>query len=1025
MNKNFLGNKRLDSVPLSGAGVSGRLTLSWNLFTRCVRSVGSFIVLASLGGQMGGFPSVGALEIATIERSSPVDFEREILPLFNANCLACHNETKSKAGLILETPQTILAGGDSGPSVVPGKASESLLLIAAAHLDEDLIMPPEGNKSNARNFTPSELGLLSLWIAQGAKGEVGGETILDWQPISERVQPIYSVALNESGRYVAYGKGSKASVFEIPTRRHVGRLVDPALGADRAHLDLVNSIAFHPSKDLVATGGFREVKLWGRLPRIETFSLLSTGSPSLTAASISGDGLVVGIACDDGTLRCLELSTSRLLWRSRRLSSASEYLNLSYDGHWALSIGEDRSLRLVGSGDLASGIVLAESVETARWGGDERRFASIDSDGVAYFWKRLESGAFESTRLVLNESVSAICFMPNGNHMLLVGTVSGDVHFVDLSKMESRRSIKTGKSVEQLEINGAADRLLIASGDGHASLWDLENGKRLHSLEGARLQQRGFRELKRQSDLLKGATELAKDALNKATERLAKANERAVKAEKDLAGEVAARAESIKKLAASESALVTAEELVLSLDEQLDAAEERSDKAKMDYEQGKGDLRALVFEIRTLENDREASDIIEGERLDALVEKVADLVIAEGKADKALEELRGNIGEKKKSAKSAVALAKKSVETDMKKNDAATRSVDLARNELELAKRSVERSHEAKRAEEKSVAVAQSAEAIGAVALARSKTELDEALSAFKWIQFTSDGDKVLAIGEDAAVNFWWVDTGEELDGFEDDEGGVILSQMVTDRTLLSVRQDGTASLRYLDQSWQLTHTIQGQGLADRVNALDFSEDGALLAIGGGDPSRSGNIKIWDLESMKFTHDFKDIHSDVVFALQFSPRGNLIASAGADRFARVLDLGTERPVYSLEGHTHYVMDVSWQADGRVLVSAGADGMAKVWDATTGERKKNIEGFKKEVTGVGFIGGNAEVLASSGDSTIAVFGLDGKKRRTMAGSRDFVLAESVSGDGRLVAAGGQKGQLRIWDLATGKILVTVE
>jgi cytochrome c len=56
-----------------------------------------------------------ALPIADMKRAEPVDFEKEVLPILKNNCLACHNQTKAKAGLILETPQSILKGGDSGP----------------------------------------------------------------------------------------------------------------------------------------------------------------------------------------------------------------------------------------------------------------------------------------------------------------------------------------------------------------------------------------------------------------------------------------------------------------------------------------------------------------------------------------------------------------------------------------------------------------------------------------------------------------------------------------------------------------------------------------------------------------------------------------------------------------------------------------------------------------------------------------------------------------------------------------------
>jgi hypothetical protein len=84
------------------------------------------------------------------------DFEKELLPVFRRNCLACHNQTKAKADLVLETPQTILKGGESGPAVVPANGSESLLLKLASHQDKP-VMPPKENKVNASDLTSEQL----------------------------------------------------------------------------------------------------------------------------------------------------------------------------------------------------------------------------------------------------------------------------------------------------------------------------------------------------------------------------------------------------------------------------------------------------------------------------------------------------------------------------------------------------------------------------------------------------------------------------------------------------------------------------------------------------------------------------------------------------------------------------------------------------------------------------------------------------------------------------------------------------
>src|SRR5436190_17502225 len=89
-----------------------------------------------------------ALPVAALKRDAPVDFAKEIYPVLKHNCLACHNATKAKSGLNLETPELILKGGENGPAAVAGRGGESLLFKNASHAD-DPVMPPPGNKVNA------------------------------------------------------------------------------------------------------------------------------------------------------------------------------------------------------------------------------------------------------------------------------------------------------------------------------------------------------------------------------------------------------------------------------------------------------------------------------------------------------------------------------------------------------------------------------------------------------------------------------------------------------------------------------------------------------------------------------------------------------------------------------------------------------------------------------------------------------------------------------------------------------------
>ncbi|MDB6040783.1 MAG: Planctomycete cytochrome [Verrucomicrobiales bacterium] len=206
------------------------------------------------------------IPISKIEHAGAVDFEKEVLPILKQNCLACHNQTKAKGSLILETPQSMIKGGDTGPGVLPDKSAESLILRAAAHLDPDLEMPPPDNKVAANPLTPEELGLLRLWIEQGAKGEVRGLGPIDWQPLPPQLNAIFALALSSDGHFVACGRGNRIFVYDLVCSRLAGELTDESLNTSRgrpeAHRDTVNALAFSPDGESLASGGYREIKIW-------------------------------------------------------------------------------------------------------------------------------------------------------------------------------------------------------------------------------------------------------------------------------------------------------------------------------------------------------------------------------------------------------------------------------------------------------------------------------------------------------------------------------------------------------------------------------------------------------------------------------------------------------------------------------------------------------------------------------------------------------------------------------------------
>ncbi len=100
--------------------------------------------------------------------SSPVQFSKDIKPIFDASCIKCHGRGRSKGGFRLDTRETVLKGGDSGPVIIPGKSADSYLIELVSGLDPDNVMPQKGSK-----LTADQVGLLRAWIDQGANWDEG------------------------------------------------------------------------------------------------------------------------------------------------------------------------------------------------------------------------------------------------------------------------------------------------------------------------------------------------------------------------------------------------------------------------------------------------------------------------------------------------------------------------------------------------------------------------------------------------------------------------------------------------------------------------------------------------------------------------------------------------------------------------------------------------------------------------------------------------------------------------------------
>lgn len=92
-------------------------------------------------------------------------FESQIRPLLADKCYQCHSQQSKKArgGLLLDSQEGLLKGGDSGKLFATGDLDHSLLIKAVRYEDEDLRMPPDDKR-----LTAAQVAILETWVKMGA-----------------------------------------------------------------------------------------------------------------------------------------------------------------------------------------------------------------------------------------------------------------------------------------------------------------------------------------------------------------------------------------------------------------------------------------------------------------------------------------------------------------------------------------------------------------------------------------------------------------------------------------------------------------------------------------------------------------------------------------------------------------------------------------------------------------------------------------------------------------------------------------
>ena len=116
--------------------------------------------------QFHTYLGIGLLVTSAWGWAAPVDFSRDIRPIFSEKCTLCHGPDDAQGGLRLtdlDSAQVTLKSGKI--AIVPGNADASEIIERIHHADPDSVMPPPGK---AEPLTDGEKALLKQWINEGA-----------------------------------------------------------------------------------------------------------------------------------------------------------------------------------------------------------------------------------------------------------------------------------------------------------------------------------------------------------------------------------------------------------------------------------------------------------------------------------------------------------------------------------------------------------------------------------------------------------------------------------------------------------------------------------------------------------------------------------------------------------------------------------------------------------------------------------------------------------------------------------------
>ena len=207
-------------------------------------------------------------------------------------------------------------------------------------------------------------------------------------------------------------------------------------------------------------------------------------------------------------------------------------------------------------------------------------------------------------------------------------------------------------------------------------------------------------------------------------------------------------------------------------------------------------------------------------------------------------------------------------------------------------------------------------------------------------------------------------------------------------------------------------------GHTGRVIGVQFSPNGQLIASA----SEDNTIKLWTAEG-RLIRTLAG-HEDIVWSVQFSPDSAQLASSSRDGTVKRWSVETGQILATYRGHESEVRSVDFSPDGRLLASSSRGGKVILWDALSDKQMSVISAHKGWVNAVKFHPSGEYFASASQDKTMRLWRVTTGEQVREFKHGAMVRNLTFSSDGQQIASAGADNNILLWNVETGEQIRTL-